>query len=82
MNFAEAAKETTKFTTTENGAVALNTTGDHLLDLFGVIGALREADDSRVTRLFSDAYQEDPLFPTSRKPLPLSVRYNQKKQSL
>ena len=64
MNFAEAAKEKAKFTTTENGAVALNTTGDHLLDLFGTIGALRGADESRVTRLFADAYKEDPLMAT------------------
>ena len=35
MNFATAAKEQAKFTRTENGAVALNTSGDHLLDLSG-----------------------------------------------
>ena len=64
MNFAEAAKNTTKFTRTENGAVALNTTGNHLLDFFGIVGSLRDADETRVTRLFGDAYKEDPLMAT------------------
>ncbi len=61
MNFAEAATEKAKFTRTENGAVAINTTGSELLDLFGTIGALREAEDERVTRLFGEAYKTDPL---------------------
>lgn len=64
MDFATAAKNSTKFTRTENGAVALNTTGNKLLDLYGTIGALREADDNRVERLFADAYTQDPLFAT------------------
>ena len=64
MNFAEAAKNTTEFTRTENGAVALNTTGNQLLDLFGTIGSLRDADENRVTRLFADAYNVDPLMAT------------------
>lgn len=64
MNFADAAKQRGSFTRTENGAVALNTTGDKLLDLFGTIGSLRAADESRITRLFADAYKEDPLFAT------------------
>ena len=64
MNFAEAAKNTSQFTRTENGAVALNTTGNHLLDFFGTVGSLRDADETRVTRLFGDAYKEDPLMAT------------------
>ena len=64
MDFATAAKNSTKFTRTENGAVALNTTGNKLLDLYGTIGALRDADDNRVERLFADAYTQDPLFAT------------------
>ena len=47
MNFAEAAKNNSIFTRTENGAVALNTTGDARLDLFGTIGALRGAEKER-----------------------------------
>ena len=64
MNFAEAIKEKGKWTKTENGAVALKSSGDKLLDLFSTIGALRETDANRVCRLFADAYNEDALFAT------------------
>ena len=64
MNFAQAAKNESVFTRTENGAVALNTTGDARLDLFGTIGALRGAEKVRIERLFSEAYRADPLFAT------------------
>ena len=64
MNFADAARTSGSFTRTENGAVALNTSGDALLDLFSTIGSLREANEDRITRLFADAYKEDPLFAT------------------
>lgn len=55
MNFAEAARNNSIYTRTENGAVALNTTGDARLDLFGTIGALRGAEKERISRLFSEA---------------------------
>ena len=64
MNFADAARTNGSFTRTENGAVALNTSGDALLDLFSTIGSLREANKDRITRLFADAYKQDPLFAT------------------
>nr|DAG56167.1 MAG TPA: protein of unknown function DUF2828 [Caudoviricetes sp.] len=64
MDFANAMKEEGKFTRTENGAVALNTTSDARLDLFGTIGALRDADENRITTLFSEAYAQDKLFAT------------------
>lgn len=64
MNFAQAAKVNASFTRTENGALALNTTGDKNLDLFGSIGALRNADQSRIERLFADAYNENALLAT------------------
>ena len=64
MNFANAIKNETKWTRTENGAVALKTTDDALLDLFGTIGALREADEARITGLFEEAYQANPLYAT------------------
>ncbi len=64
MNFAEAAMMDAAFTRTENGAVALNTTGDARLDFFGTVGSLRGADKTRITRLFSEAFKEDPLFAT------------------
>ncbi len=64
MNFAEAAMKNAAFTRTENGAVALNTTGDARLDFFGTAGSLRGADEARITRLFSEAWKADPLFAT------------------
>ena len=64
MNFAEAIKQESKWTRTENGAIALNTTGTACLDLFGTIGALRKADEARITSLFEEAYKENPLFAT------------------
>ncbi len=64
MNFAEAMRQEHKWTKTENGAVALNTSGDALLDFFGTVGALREAPDTRVTTLFEEAYKEDPAIAT------------------
>ena len=64
MTFAEAAKMNAVFTRTENGAVALNTTGDARLDLFGTVGSLRGAAKCRITRLFSEAWKADPLFAT------------------
>ena len=64
MNFAEAAKINAAFTRTENGALALNTTGDARLDFFAVIGSLRTAEKERITRLFAEAWKADPLFAT------------------
>lgn len=64
MSFAEAMRNEGKFTRTENGAVALNTTSNALLDLFGTIGSLREADDNRIKTLFAEAYNQDTLFAT------------------
>ena len=64
MNFAQAIKNEIKWTRTENGAVALKTTDDALLDLFGTIGALRDADEARITSLFEEAYQANPLYAT------------------
>ena len=61
MDFADAARENARWTRTENDALALNGTGSALLDLFGTIGALREAEETRINRLFADAYRENPL---------------------
>ena len=57
MSFADAMREEGRFTRTENGAVALNTSGDARLDLFGTIGSLREADKNRITTLFAEDFQ-------------------------
>ena len=64
MKFSDAALMESRWTRTENGQPALNTTGDARLDLFATIGALRKADEERICRLFSEAYRADPLFAT------------------
>lgn len=46
---------------TENGADALKSTRDSLLDLFGTIGALRSRSDEDVEQAFMKAYSEDNL---------------------
>ena len=61
MNFAETFRRAATFTRTENGAVALNTTDNACLDLFGTIGSLREADENRIHMLLAEAYKENPL---------------------
>ena len=62
--FEEVLRKEARFTETENGAVALNTTGNACLDLFGTIGSLRHANELRIRNLFCEAYREDPLFAT------------------
>ena len=64
MRFVNLLLNETKLTQTENGAVALRTTSDACLDLFGTIGALRATEDARVERLFEEAYKENPLLAT------------------
>ena len=61
MKFSEALKKQSNLTRTENGAIAIRSTGNACLDLFGSIGSLREADESRICRLFAEAYKENPL---------------------
>lgn len=64
MKFDEAMRKEETFTRTENGAVAIKTTGDACLDLFGTIGSLRDADETRICKLFAEAYKENPLIAT------------------
>lgn len=64
MEFQEAMRNDGKLTRTENGAVALNTTGNACLDLFGTIGSLRCADKARIESMFTEAYKENPLLAT------------------
>lgn len=62
--FVATAKAESAKTKTENGADAYNTTGNSLVDLFGVIGSLRGQDTNRITKLFADAYAENALLAT------------------
>lgn len=61
MDFSEAIKNEQKWTLTENGAVALNTTGTALLDLFSTIGALRSRRTIDIETMLEEAYNEAPL---------------------
>ena len=61
MNFSEVMREETKWTKTENGADARNTTDSALLDMFATIGAMRERSDADIIKKFELAFQEDPL---------------------
>ena len=63
-NFANAMKNESRKTFTENGATAYSSTNDTCLDLFGSIGSLRSRDDSAVEKLFAEAYKEDKLLAT------------------
>jgi hypothetical protein len=48
-------------TTTENGAVALKSSLSATLDFFGLGGALRSQEGEEVLRIFSKAFEEEPL---------------------
>ena len=64
MSFADVLRRESQFTRTENGAVALSTTGEACLDFFSTVGALRQTDTERIERLFAEAYNENPLIAT------------------
>lgn len=63
-SFADALRSEGTHKYTENGAQALNTTGNACIDLFGSIGSLRSRMDVDTCRLFAEAYKEDPLLAT------------------
>lgn len=60
MSFAEAMENKSNWKLTENGAPARTTTGDNLIDLFAVIGAMRERDESDIISMWESAYRENP----------------------
>ena len=63
--FADLLREEATHVTTENGQAARNTSGDALVDLFSVIGALRnnnaQFDKERYKVLVLNAWNKDPL---------------------
>lgn len=61
MNFSEVMKEESKWTKTENGADAKNTTDSDLLDMFATIGSMRTRSENEIIKKFELAFQEDPL---------------------
>ena len=62
MNLAELLREESRWTYTENGADALNTTGGALVDMFSSLPAMRGRDPQAMIRLFELAWKENPLF--------------------
>ena len=63
-SFVKSMQKENNYTYTENGALALKSTSSDIVDLFGVIGALRKRSDSDIERLFSKAFAEDALLAT------------------
>jgi hypothetical protein len=61
--FAQRLATNSSWTRTENGADAIGSTGSPLLDLFGVVGALRTRPHD-VDSMFEKAYNENPLLAT------------------
>ena len=61
MNFSEVTREESKWTKTENGADAKNTTDSALLDMFATIGSMRSRSEDEIIQKFELAFQEDPL---------------------
>ena len=61
MNFSDVMREEAKWGKTENGADAKNTTDSALLDMFALLGAMRNRPDEDIIKKFELAYQEDPL---------------------
>ena len=64
MTLLDNIKKEQNYTLTENGALALNSTSDALVDLFAISGAMREREDKEITDLFAKAMVEDKLVAT------------------
>ena len=62
--FAQRLATNSSWTRTENGADAIGSTGSPLLDLFGVVGALRTRPHD-VDSMFEKAYNEIRCLPPS-----------------
>ena len=61
MSLLENIKKEQNYTYTENGALALNSTSNALVDLFAISGAMRERSDEEIGLMFSKALIEDKL---------------------
>ena len=59
--FISALEERFNYKFTENGAVALTTTGSKVYDMFAFGAAYRNRSDSDCLLLFKKAYEEDPI---------------------
>lgn len=59
MGLREAIDDKMKWTTTENGADALNTTGSKRVDFFAQAGSMRNLDELDKCNMFDGAFSED-----------------------
>lgn len=61
--FEQALKSTMadEISITENGAVGYKTTGAKLLDINFAVSSLRNKSDAEISKMFSEAYYENPL---------------------
>ena len=57
--FLNEMKYFNAYTTTENGAGALKTTGEAMLDAFGSMGAMKDSSEELILRTFIKAFNED-----------------------
>lgn len=62
--FSDALKAETNMTTTTNGMQCVKSTDSSLVDLFGVLGAMRNRSDNDIEIAFSKAFVEDKLLAT------------------
>ena len=61
MDFSSLLRQQARFTFTENGAPALMTTGNALLNMYSTLAASRDRSKNDVIRMFEAAWQTDPL---------------------
>ena len=64
MGLLDDIRKEQNYTLTENGALALDTTSDALLDFFAVAGALRYRDTEEIIDMFGKAMATDNLLAT------------------
>ena len=60
MSFVKELEKQTNRTYTENGAIALRSTGDALVDLFSILGAMRPRTEAEIEAKFEMAYAINP----------------------
>lgn len=60
----EGIKKEMNYTTTENGAIAVKSTTDSVVDLFAQIGAMRTRASREIEEAFEKSFKQDPLITT------------------
>lgn len=58
-DFLKSLKEVDNFTYTENGAGALKSTGNKVLDAFGTLGAMKDSSEEQILNTFYPAFFEN-----------------------